>query len=524
MKKQMRMTLTIIAFLGWSCLFFGSAHAAVIGHLDPNTGTPVTSNPTITILIQDSTGAYSDKTGTWLPEPGQTVMIQVNNGGAAVSIQPLSATTNYPGICTNFLGTDNPTAPGPDFTLNGNQLTSNDCGGTATIQVIDSAGLPYYFKVPQDSNNNGIPDVWENLYGGNLVATSDSELPPPSGTTEPNPTDTSCPDLCRQGDGIAAFDEYRGFIVSSSDPTAGFDTSSFQANTKHIRTDPTKKDLFIHVVNNQCAPSSPPMGTLSRYFSSAVDMFAGLSSNSSGFQIHYLDYTPGVFPNPIKSTLWEDFFDSYTVANKVLFNTGGTLTNSESQVPSDRQINKYAVSPVRNNSNNPTIQKGVRLIECQDTTPDVLGYANWGTPNKSLSVGANYAGNSTVFPERIRQDVQKNLANAGTRQIWWAKWDGTQKKPWVNQAQLKSNPPDQTTQDGLVTKQIQYLVGMELGHLVQLRPTILNSYHATTGSGSEMDATIQITKDSTDSPTNKMVFDIPTAFKTTDQVETRFKN
>jgi len=67
MKKQMRMTLTIIAFLGWSCLFFGSAHAAVIGHLDPNTGTPVTSNPTITILIQDSTGAYSDKTGTWLP-------------------------------------------------------------------------------------------------------------------------------------------------------------------------------------------------------------------------------------------------------------------------------------------------------------------------------------------------------------------------------------------------------------------------------------------------------------------------
>jgi hypothetical protein len=541
MRKQMLMTLTIIAFLGWSCLFFGSAHAAVIGHLDPNTGTPVTSNPTITILIQDSTGAYSDKTGTWLPEPGQTVMIQVNNGGAAVSSPVLSAWTSYPGICTNFLGTDNPNAPGPDFTLSGNQLTSNDCGGTATIQVIDSAGLQYFFKVPQDSNNNGIPDVWENQYGGNLVATDDSELPPPNGSTEPNPTITGCPDSCRKGDGIAAFDEYRGFIVSSfNTPTGSFDTSALQANTKHIRTNPSQKDLFVHVVNNpgpDCVPSSSAtnVGTFARYFpAGGPDMFAALYTMVSNTQFHFLDYmpyTPGLPPNPKKSTLWEDYFYSYNVTTDpdgdgpllqgVLFLTPANVySNTDADVPTDRQINKYAVYPVSHDSTLSTIQKGVRLIECQVVdTLTTLGWGDWGTPNKQGSTIVIHAGNAVVFPERIRNSVQTKLKNAGSGQISWRTYD-PKTTTWVTQTQPALNPnQNQGTQDFLTTKQIQFLVGMEIGHSAQLRPTSTNGYHTTTDSGSEMDAQIYLTSSS-----KKTTFDIPSQFWTSDQIETRFKN
>lgn len=512
MKKKMRMTLMTIAFVGWVGLFSGSANADTIYRIDPNNhNIPILTPPTITILATN-----------WLPEPEQTITVQVNG----VTVQGFTLeSSHYTGVCTNF-----GTGTGDDFTLGtviGNQfsLTSHDCGGSATLTVTDTANNQFVFKIPQDSNNNDIPDVWETLYGGNLDATSDQENPPdPNNSTKPNPPDPNCLESCREGDGISAFDEYRGFIVSSADKTSGYDTSVLQANTKHIRTNPLVKDLFVHVVNNECATAPPPMGTFSHYFRAGVDMFAGLSTLVDGVQIHFLDYTPGVFPNPKTSSLWEDYFDHFAIPNTVWFKTAANvLTNMETDVPTDRQINKNAMKPVMNQTTNSTIQKGVRLIECQATNKDVLGWANWGTPNKSLSSTANYAGNSIVFPERVRQDVQTKLADAGLRQIWWAKFN-PKTALWETQSPALAANQNQDTQDFLATNQIQYLVGMELGHLTQLRPSILNGYHSATGHGSEMDATIQVTKDSKNTATKKYTFYIPSQFLLEDQIETRFKN
>jgi hypothetical protein len=523
MKKQIRMSLMMIVFWGWVFLFLGSAQAAVIANLDPN-NRPVTGNPTITIL--DSSGA--DITGTWLPEPGQTVMIQVN--GVAVTSLQLSAATGYPGVCTNF-GTDT----GPDFTLNGSQLTSNDCGGTATILVNGS----YVFKVPQDSNNNGIPDVWENKFGANLDPGWDYE-PSPSTTDATQPTsDSTCLGSCREGDGIAAFDEYRGFIVSATGPDKdnlikgiGFDTSALKPNTMHIRTNPLQKDLFVHVVNNQCA-STPPQGNFARYFPSGgqFDMFAALYTMLPGTQIHFLDYTPGSV-NPTQSSLWEDYFDSYSVtdpdgtgtlkANSVVFVTPSNVkTNKESDVPTDRRINKNARYPITDLATLQPYQKGVRLIECQVVDAlTTLGVTDWGTPNKAGSKSAIKTGNSVIFPERIRKDVQTKLTNAGARSIYWAISNSPQS--WVTQPTALAPNSNLDTQDFLARRQIQYLVAHEIGHASRLRPTSTNGYHTTAGYGSEMDATIQVSQDT--STSGKTTFDIPSQFITTDQVELRFKN
>jgi hypothetical protein len=66
---------------------------------------------------------------------------------------------------------------------------------------------------------NGIPEVWEILHGGSLDPAGDVDTGPSASTLV--------------GDGIATFDEYRGFIESG----------------KQVRSDPRQKDLFVHVVN-----------------------------------------------------------------------------------------------------------------------------------------------------------------------------------------------------------------------------------------------------------------------------------
>ncbi len=85
MKRQKRIIKGFAGLFLWFWIGVGMAEAAVIAHLnannlpvlDPGTNAPVL--PTITIL--DAGG--KDITGTWLPEPGETVTIQVN--GALVT-------------------------------------------------------------------------------------------------------------------------------------------------------------------------------------------------------------------------------------------------------------------------------------------------------------------------------------------------------------------------------------------------------------------------------------------------------
>ena len=93
----------------------------------------------------------------------------------------------------------------------GYALTPTDCGGMAVIQVGICPGSGCRnFILPRDGAApigqtpgvpaNGLPEVWEKLFGGGLSPSSDGDTGP-QGTSP-------------VGDGFSTADEYRGFIVS----------------------------------------------------------------------------------------------------------------------------------------------------------------------------------------------------------------------------------------------------------------------------------------------------------------------
>src|SRR5206468_1798449 len=276
----------VLGAVGWIALGWGGAQAGTIFPTDPNTKMTVVPTPLVTVslyqldsdlpaattlqspsrCITTGTAFYRDVTDCWLPEwkptGGKSIFVVVNGStnvptlvphavvpASALPLSPTATnpfvaeltTSAYPGQCTNV-----GSGPEDDFTLNsasstlptspttsvaGYRLTPNDCGGMAVIQVGNLK-----FILPKDGTAtipaNGIPDVWENLYGGALNPGTDADI---------GPIGTS---LCC--DGIATFDEYRGFIVSGN----------------QIRTDPTQRDLSLRLMNPVCPGTSTGTGLL----------------------------------------------------------------------------------------------------------------------------------------------------------------------------------------------------------------------------------------------------------------------
>jgi len=212
----------------WIVSVVGQAHAGRISPVAPGSGATLS-------IFQDPT-ALIDITDQYLPEwaplaPLQTVYIVVNNGSGTaptlVDLNPLITAANP----NPFL------APRRPLTIlelhehrNGYRsrlhaitrvtlpdlrvvyaLVSNDCGGMAVIQVGNDR-----FVVPRDTNLNGIADSWEAIFcPGNSC---------PAGTEDAD----ASPNNAGIGDGFAALDEYRGFIVSGV----------------HVRTDPRQKNFL----------------------------------------------------------------------------------------------------------------------------------------------------------------------------------------------------------------------------------------------------------------------------------------
>src|SRR5207247_4737134 len=110
------------------------------------------------------------------------------------------------------------------------KLPSLDGGCLAVIQVsVDN--VAYTFILPQNSDFDGIPDIWEAKFGpasgaGSLVANADDD-----------------------NDGLSNFDEYRGVMLSSSPPS-------------QVRLHPKERDLFVTLINPGCgaAGSSSLLG------------------------------------------------------------------------------------------------------------------------------------------------------------------------------------------------------------------------------------------------------------------------
>jgi hypothetical protein len=109
-------------------------------------------------------------------------------------------------------------------------LVRSPCGG-AWIQVpvegTGASGIAIPYGV--DADRNVIPDQYKQYAG--LASDSDEDA-------EPNRTGTS-------GDGFTAFEEYRGFMRVKSSVT----NCNSRVALEHTRTNPGRKDLFIHATD-----------------------------------------------------------------------------------------------------------------------------------------------------------------------------------------------------------------------------------------------------------------------------------
>jgi hypothetical protein len=481
MKKSKWMIRGVVGLLAWLGIGFAVAHAQVIYPVSttspflPNTSSPVTVS-----ILKDGVNV----TGTWLPEPGETVQIVVNGlvsptislvcpqsagspcPDATATVNPIASgtlrTSAYPGRCTNF---DNPsplTRFSSDFQLSGNLLTSTDCGGMAVIVVNGT----HTFILPQDTDFDGMPNIWEATFcaGGNCSRDADID------TSPGNPNN---------GDGIAAFDEYRGFIVSGT----------------HVRTDSRQKDLFVHVVNPQCGANNLSLlggGTTTLVTGDAF--FASVNSLVPGAQVRRLGYTAGA--TNFTTNEWVDNFQSFAPLTGIVFAAG-----TDGAV-SDRRINVNQVAGT-------AVQKGLRVTECVDEiASSPLGVATLGSPN-----GGD---NAIIFTKRVVNYFAILGATAASTNLCFQTFQGG---AWTTATGIAYNE--------LLGKAIAFYTAMEVGHSIVLTPTAegtsktptLYGYHHAPGTGSNLDQTI-INK-----PTAKCgnLFQIPGNYNTSDQTNFKFK-
>lgn len=486
------------------------ADAGVIFPINPQTRVPDVTSPVTVSLFN---GSGQDITDTWLPtwKPGGVAPIYVsfNAGGQTVTgvtlvpalqvvlngtVNPFLAapmtTSAYPGRCTNFDDTPVPHT-GADYTFNnsavaipgtqpqrqGYQLTSEDCGGMAVITAT-VGNVSYRFVLPQDSNFNGIPDVFEaQRCPLNSCPTGQEDAD--AGPILNSPT----------GDGIAAFDEYRGFIVSG----------------EHVPTDPRQRDLFIHLVTAECGGTSHLFsGTAQIYPSDGTGLLDNLATLVPGTQVHRLGFPPSA--NTKVTNEWVDRFVRYREVGGFDYTNGTTETKTPPA--DDRRINKYAVFPrgVANPGGTP-IQKGLRLTECDDPALGSLGNSGLGTTN-----GPD---NSLLYTQRIINKISEMIANGAGRTLRvFTLVQGT----WVQQFDASGVG---ASEDFVISQVMKYVAPHELTHSTRLTPTVEGDrrtsygYHHAPGTGSVMDQTITQKIDKATTGFNS--FYIPSVYNGADQ-------
>jgi hypothetical protein len=468
---------------------------------------------------------------TWSPAAEQSIWIRFAPSGQTIQVPTSIAVLAppqgagsalpypYPGKCTNFGA---PTDTGPDVVVVApNQLVIKDCGARALIRVNGS----YDFVIPADSDNDGLPDIWEQQES---TALSSTQCPNRLTCIDPNADSETIGANVNSGDGYANIDEYRGFI----------------ANNTHVRTKTTQKDLFAHLVNPQCSkvsgtalptggvtdslvgrvagdsrlifPSASPSTTLDP--GSLFGNFLSLGGASGAVAIHLLDFQPGSIN--VSSDEWVDNFDRLNGLT-VVYKTG------TDGLVSDRQVNLNALKVLTDVTGNLIKQKGVRIIECVDNVVNSpIGYAIFPP---GISVGnPDQDTNSIVYTQRIWKDFEQVLNYASSKGAVSAYKTCALNDSCVYFQTYKFgfdsrgapvttyDPPTplKVNRNFIVSKYIQYIIGMETGHSVALTPVLqIAQYgaHYAPGSGDNLDQRI-LAKDSTKVGTGGVIYYLPTMY------------
>jgi len=523
MKKQ-AILQALLGVIGGAWLAAGVAQAAVASAVDAN-GTVIAGGPTVTILDASGTNPVADAD---FPKPGVTYTI-IKTGSPSVTLTipttlststwPGSSyptgTSKWPGQCTN---TGSHTDVSADFTNAGtNKWLSNDCGGT--LVLTDGTNL---YVVPQDTDKDGIPDWYERKYCTDGTATcinptDDNEL---LGT---NPA---------KGDAYAAFDEYRGFMVSGS----------------LVRTSPTRKDIFVHLLDPQCTrqfstlptgytstssflgKSPSETGTRTIYpidaTQSVFQDLVNLGGSSTPVDLHFLNYLDRQTNGP--ATEWVDNVTSYD-PNR----TPDILYSSATGNVLDRVVNQNAVYPLGVPVIDPTtlqsrvVQKGIRVIECpDDRVNSPMGVAVF--PGGVQEGNPDDETNSIIYTQRIYNDYA-NLLNkasskgtvsafqscalaASTTCVFISTYQNGAWSAGTNKWPDPVSGPNSVNRDYITGKYIQYVVAMELGHSLELIPILqITQYgpHYAPGTGDNLDQRV-VAKDS--KTLGGILFQIPSVY------------
>jgi hypothetical protein len=171
------------------------------------------------------------------------------------------------------------------------KVTVQDCG-------VDKPPIWAHFKddkkdtifIPYDDNHNHIADEWEKqmgILGKNLAANSDDD-------DLPNDLNKDY-----KGDGYTAYEEYRGFSEEA----------------KHIRTDPTTRDVMV--CNRLKNKTDEKTGIEKNYHDRAEDGFA-LYKGVTGIEVHY-KFRPEEFGRKISTNPDQKEFNDYSVKDPFLY-------------------------------------------------------------------------------------------------------------------------------------------------------------------------------------------------------------
>jgi hypothetical protein len=138
-------------------------------------------------------------------------------------------------------------------------------------------------------------------------------------------------------------------------------------------------------------------------------------------------------------------------------------------------------------------QKGIRIIECLDTNaPSVLGWAyGVGSPN--------IVGNVIVFTQRIVNHINALINAGGTDTVRYSTfvYSTASGGAWTSPTPVlgSGDPNNSDVRNFIISKTIQFYVGHEAGHSLDLTPYVMTSgknnygHHYAPGTGDCLDQT-----------------------------------
>jgi hypothetical protein len=598
MKALRRVRRGALAGLAWIGLGVGFAHAGTITPTNPATlrldaGAPVSvslyqldsalplaitaSSPSRCIRLGLGPNVYRDVTDCWLPAVGESVFVVVHGSLDAPTLVPPA-----PGAFPLPAGTPNPYVAGlttsaypgeyvnvgsggtPDFTLGaaptsvptsggtsvrGWELVPQDSGGMAVLQV-----GPHKVIAPGDGTAtvaaNGIPEIWENLYGGSMDPAGDIDTGP--GASAPI------------GDGLSTFDEYRGALIAG----------------KQTRFHPLQKDVVVHLVTGQCPTPTSPASLL------LAGGYPTLASSSATLSLAL----PGGPGDPAIFTTGAAVFSAANVRGEIIGTAGGrariiavsSATTAVAEITeafpatsisagawslseslfgnvyglfSAERLRLLAPAPGSTNSREwvdnfasfgeltglvltaagPTTdrvvnvnrlygppQKGVRVIECLDdslTTPYGWAIGGVGSPNA--------IGNVILYTKRIVTSIGQKIDGGAPRKVQYSPMltpvlKGGSPVDWLPKGLVgDGNPASVAVKNFVISRAMQFYVGMEVGHTLHLNVTASNDPHFAPFSGDGLDSAITSKPDKSTSGFN--TFYIPTIYSATDQSQLQVK-